>query len=132
MLQQEQPEDFVIATGITTSVRDLAIMAFNVVGISIDFEGENEYEIGKVAHCSNPKYQVTPGTTIIKIDPTYYRPTEVDLLIGDATKCRNKLQWKPKYTLQELVNEMVESDLKLFQKEQFLKKGGFDILNRFE
>lgn len=132
MLQQEQPEDFVIATGITTSVRDLAIMAFNVVGISIDFEGENEYEIGKVAHCSNPKYQVTPGTTIIKIDPTYYRPTEVDLLIGDATKCREKLQWKPKYTLQELVNEMVESDLKLFQKEQFLKEGGFDILNRFE
>jgi GDPmannose 4,6-dehydratase len=132
MLQQEQPEDFVIATGITTSVREFAKMAFNVVGITIDFEGENEHEIGKVVHCSNPKYQVAIGSTIIKIDPNYYRPTEVDLLIGDATKCRNKLQWKPKYTLQELVNEMVESDLKLFQKEQFLKKGGFDILNRFE
>jgi GDPmannose 4,6-dehydratase len=132
MLQQNQPDDYVIATGITTSVRDFAKMAFNVVGITIDFEGENEHEIGKVVHCSNPKYQVAIGSTIIKIDPNYYRPTEVDLLIGDATKCRNKLQWKPKYTLQELVNEMVESDLKLFQKEQFLKEGGFDILNRFE
>lgn len=132
MLQQDEPDDYVIATGITTSVRDFVKMAFDVVGISIFFEGENEHEIGKVAHCSNPKYQLKIGSTIIKIDPNYFRPTEVDLLIGDASKCREKLQWKPKYSLKDLVIEMVESDLKIFQKEQFLKNNGFDILNSFE
>jgi GDPmannose 4,6-dehydratase len=132
MLQQDQPEDFVIATGITTSVRDLVKLAFKEVGIEIAFEGENELEIGKIAKCNNPKYQLEIGKTVIKIDPTYFRPTEVDLLKGDATKCKEKLNWQPKYTLQDLVKEMMENDLHLFKKDQFLKDGGFDTLNTFE
>lgn len=132
MLQQDQPEDFVIATGITTSVRDLAKMAFHEVGIELSFEGENKHEIGKVAKCNNPKYQLEIGKTVIKIDPTYFRPTEVDLLKGDATKCKEKLNWQPKYTLQDLVKEMMENDLHVFKKDQFLKEGGFDTLNTFE
>lgn len=132
MLQQDQPEDFVIATGITTSVRDLVKLAFNEVGIELAFDGENELETGKVAKCSNPAYQLPFGKVVVKIDPTYFRPTEVDLLKGDATKCREKLNWQPKYTLQDLVKEMMEHDLHLFKKDQFLKDGGFDTLNTFE
>jgi GDPmannose 4,6-dehydratase len=132
MLQQEQPEDFVIATGVTTSVRDFVKLAFNEVGIEICFEGKETQEIGKVVRCNNPNYQLRKGKVVIKIDPNYYRPTEVDVLIGDATKCQQKLNWKPKYTLQGLVQEMMESDLKLFKKEEFLKKGGFETLNMFE
>jgi len=97
MLQQEQPEDFVIATGVTTSVRDFVKLAFNEVGVELVFEGENEQEIGKVIKCTNPNYQVEIGKEVIKIDPRYYRPTEVDLLVGDATNCKQKLNWKPKY-----------------------------------
>ncbi|MBI9042011.1 GDP-mannose 4,6-dehydratase [Lutibacter sp.] len=132
MLQQEQPEDFVIATGITTSVRDFVTLAFAEVGIELAFEGENEHEIGKVVRCNNPAYQVALGKVVVKIDPTYYRPTEVDLLMGDATKCKQKLGWKPKYNLQGLVHEMMAHDINLFKKDQFLKDGGFDTLNTFE
>lgn len=132
MLQQNEPEDFVIATGITTSVRDLVKLAFYEVGIELAFEGENEQETGKVAKCNNPNYQLPIGKTVVKIDPTYFRPTEVDLLKGDATKCKEKLNWQPKYTLQDLVKEMMENDLHLFKKDQFLKDGGFDTLNTFE
>ena len=132
MLQQEKPEDFVIATGKTTSVRDFVKMAFAEVGVELKFEGENEKEIGRIVKCSNPKYQLEIGKVIVKIDPRYFRPTEVDLLIGDSRKCKEKLGWKPKYDLQMLVGEMMEYDLKLFQKDQFLKEGGFDTLNTFE
>lgn len=132
MLQQDQPEDFVIATGITTSVRDLVKLAFKEVGIELSFEGENELETGKVTKCNNPAYQLPIGKVVVKIDPTYFRPTEVDLLKGDATKCKEKLNWQPKYTLQDLVKEMMENDLRLFKKDQFLKDGGFDTLNTFE
>ncbi|MHB1105089.1 MAG: GDP-mannose 4,6-dehydratase [Lutibacter sp.] len=132
MLQQDQPEDFVIATGITTSVRDLVKLAFYEVGIELSFEGENEHEIGKVEKCNNPAYQLEIGKVVVKIDPTYFRPTEVDSLIGDATKCKEKLNWQPKYTLQDLVKEMMVNDLHLFKKDQFLKDGGFDTLNTFE
>ncbi|KUO69191.1 MAG: GDP-mannose 4,6 dehydratase [Lutibacter sp. BRH_c52] len=132
MLQQDQPEDFVIATGITTSVRDLVKLAFYEVGIELSFEGENELETGKIAKCNIPTYQLPIGKVVVKIDPTYFRPTEVDLLKGDATKCREKLNWQPKYTLQDLVKEMMEHDLHLFKKDQFLKDGGFDTLNTFE
>ena len=132
MLQQKQPEDFVIATGITTSVRDLVKLAFNEVGIELSFEGVNELETGKIAKCNIPTYQLPIGKVVVKIDPTYFRPTEVDLLKGDATKCREKLNWQPKYTLQDLVKEMMEHDLHLFKKDQFLKDGGFDTLNTFE
>lgn len=111
ILQQEQPEDFVIATGVTTTVRDLVIMAFAEVGIEIFFEGTGAEERGYVKSCSDKRYFVKPGTQVIAIDPSYYRPTEVDLLIGDASKAKQKLGWQPKYTLQQMVKEMVKSDL---------------------
>ncbi|MCY0969553.1 GDP-mannose 4,6-dehydratase [Chryseobacterium wangxinyae] len=114
MLQQDQPEDFVIATGKTTYVRDFITLAFAEVGLEIAYEGENENEIGKVVQCNNPDYQVEIGKTIVKIDPEYYRPTEVDLLIGDPKKANTQLNWMPKYDLSALVKEMVASDLKLF------------------
>lgn len=114
ILQQEKPEDFVIATGVTTSVRDFVRMAFKEVGIELIFEGINENEIGKVVSCENPQYQLEIGSKVISVDPEYYRPTEVDLLIGDPTKSKTKLGWQPKYDLRALVKEMIQSDLKLF------------------
>ena len=128
MLQQEEPDDYVIATGITTSVRDFVKMAFLEVGINLRFKGEGVEEIAVVDSCSYPEFQLTRGTIVLKIDPKYHRPTEVDLLIGDATKCREKLTWSPKYNLQELVKEMVEADLKLFEREKYLRDGGHDTL----
>lgn len=116
MLQQEKPEDFVIATGITTTVRDFVRKAFNIVGVELAFEGENEHEIAKVKSCINPSYQLEIGKAVVRVDPRYFRPTEVDLLIGDATKANEKLNWKPKYDLDSLVEEMVLSDVELFQK----------------
>ena len=113
MLQQDKPEDYVIATGQTTYVRDFVKMAFEEVGIELTFEGDAENEVAKVARCNHPEYQVEVGTTVVKVDPEYFRPTEVDLLIGDPTKAKTQLNWKPKYNLQELVKEMVASDLKL-------------------
>ncbi|SFM99705.1 GDPmannose 4,6-dehydratase [Algoriella xinjiangensis] len=113
MLQQDQPEDFVIATGKTTTVRDFVKMAFAEVGIEIECEGENENEIAKVKTCNNPNFQLEIGKTVVKVDPEYYRPTEVDLLIGDPTKANTQLDWMPKYDLAAMVKEMVESDLKL-------------------
>ena len=129
MLQQEEPDDYVIATGVTTSVRDLVKMAFQELGIKLKFKGEGINETAEVAFCSNPEYQIAKGATILKIDPKYHRPTEVDLLIGDATKCKEKLNWSPKYNLQELVKEMIEADLKLFEKEKYLRDGGHNTLN---
>jgi len=113
ILQQEKPEDFVIATGVTTSVRDFVRMAFNEIGVELVFEGENENEVAKVVACNNPSYQLEIGKTVVSVDPEYYRPTEVDLLIGDPTKSKTQLGWQPKYDLQALVKEMVENDLKL-------------------
>jgi GDPmannose 4,6-dehydratase len=132
MLQQDKPEDYVIATGVTTSVRDFVIMAFNEVGITLQFTGENENETAAVVHCAHPHYQLPTGSVVVKIDPRYFRPTEVDLLIGDARKCKEKLNWQPKYTLQQLVSEMMEYDVQLFKKDKFLKSGGFDTLNTYE
>ncbi len=129
MLQQELPEDFVIATGITTSVRDFVALAFAEVGISLIYEGEGESETGKIASCTNPKYQLPLGKEVIKIDPKYYRPTEVDMLIGDATKCKQKLNWEPTHSINELVEDMMMADLKLFQKEKYLKDGGHETLD---
>lgn len=114
ILQQDKPEDFVIATGVTTSVRDFVRMAFSEIGVELSFEGENENEIAKVKACNNPLYQLEIGKTVVSVDPAYYRPTEVDLLIGDPTKSKTQLGWEPKYDLKALVGEMVESDLKLF------------------
>ena len=114
ILQQEKPEDFVIATGVTTYIRDFVIMAFNEVGIELIFEGENENEIAKVKACHNQHYQLPLGQVVVRVDPQYYRPTEVDLLIGDPTKSKTQLGWKPKYDLPALVKEMVESDLRTY------------------
>ena len=132
MLQQEQPDDFVIATGVTTTVRDLVKMAFKEVGIGLKFEGEGIDEVARVASCKDPDYQLAEDSIVVKIDPRYHRPTEVDLLIGDASKCKEKLNWEPKYDLEALVEEMMASDLALFKKDQYLKGGGFDTLQRHE
>lgn len=112
MLQQEKAEDFVLATGKTNTVRDFVKWAFQEVGITLKFVGEGIDEKGIVVSCSNPKYQITKGKEIVMVDPRYFRPTEVDLLLGDATKAKVKLGWSPKITLQEMIKEMVASDLK--------------------
>lgn len=140
ILQQDKAEDFVIATGVTTTVREFVRMAFAELGIEVEFSGKAEAEKGVIIDRDNERLKelgldpekIKLGQTIVKVDPAYYRPTEVDLLIGDPSKANNKLGWKPKYDLEMLVNEMVLSDLKLMQREEYLKKGGFDILNYFE
>ncbi len=132
ILQQEVPEDFVIATGITTTIRDFVILSFRELGIALDFEGEGQNETAKIKSCENPDFQIEIGKEILAIDPKYFRPTEVELLIGDPTKAKEKLGWELKYDLNALVKDMVWSDLKLFQKDEYLKKGGYQILNYYE
>src|SRR5690349_2217434 len=127
ILQQDKPEDFVIATGITTPVREFVRMAFAELGIMVEFSGKDEKEVGTVVSCSNPEYFVAPGKQVVAVDPRYYRPTEVELLIGNPTKSQTKLNWKPKYDLPMLVQEMVAADVELFQKEKLLKESGFAI-----
>jgi len=118
ILQQDVAEDYVIATGVTTYIRDFVRLAFAEVGIELAFEGENENEVAKIIACNNPEYLLEIGRVIVRVDPEYYRPTEVDLLIGDPTKSKTKLGWKTQYDLVGLVKEMVQSDLKLMQKDQ--------------
>jgi GDPmannose 4,6-dehydratase len=131
MLQQDKPEDFVIATGVTTTVRDFIIKAFNHVGIEIEFQGHGVEEVAKVKACTG-EYQVPVGQEVLKIDPRYFRPTEVDLLLGDPTKAQTKLGWKPKHDLDSLLKDMMEADLKLFKRDKYLKEGGHDILEYHE
>ena len=114
ILQQDIAEDYVIATGVTTYIRDFVIMAFAEIGVELNFEGENESEVAKIASCNNPLYQLEIGKVVVRVDPEYYRPTEVDLLIGDPTKSKTKLGWQPQYDLAAMVKEMVASDLKLY------------------
>lgn len=132
ILQQETPEDFVIATGITTTVREFVRLAFAEVGIDIVFTGNGADERGYVVSCSNPDYQIEEGKEVVSVDSQYFRPTEVDLLIGDSTKCQQRLNWKPKYTLQQLVSEMVAADVEVFTKEKLLQDSGYIIKNQFE
>lgn len=140
MLQQDKPEDFVIATGITTTVRDFVRMSFAEIGVEVEFSGKDEREKGVIIDRDDDRLRalglspenIKLGQTVVKVDPAYFRPTEVDLLIGDPSKAHQKLGWKPKYDLHALVSEMVESDLKLMRKEEYLKAGGFDIMNYFE
>jgi GDPmannose 4,6-dehydratase len=132
ILQADKPEDWVIATGKTTTVRDFVKMSFAFAGIELEFKGEGKDEKGIVVSCSNKKYQVKIGKEVIAVDSKYFRPTEVDLLIGDPTKANTKLGWIPKYNLEQLINEMMESDLKLMTKDQYLKDGGYTIMNYFE
>ncbi len=113
ILQQDEPEDFVIATGITTTVRDFVKLSFAEVGIALNFIGEGVNESATIKSCSNPAYQLSVGKAVVAVDPEYFRPTEVDLLIGDATKARTKLGWVPKYDLAALVKEMMASDVEL-------------------
>ncbi|MFV8360167.1 GDP-mannose 4,6-dehydratase [Flavobacterium sp. LS1P3] len=132
ILQADEAEDWVIATGKTTSVRDFVRMSFAEVGIELEFKGEGVEEKGYVKVCANPEFQLEIGTEVLAVDPKYFRPTEVDLLIGDPTKAQSKLGWKCKYDLPGLVKDMMLSDLKLIQKEQYLKDGGYTTLNYFE
>ena len=132
ILQAEQPEDWVIATGKTTTVREFVKMAFKEVGIELAFKGVGVDEKAYVAKCNDTRFQLTIGTEVVAVDPKYFRPTEVDLLIGDASKAKNKLGWVPEYNLQDLVTAMMQSDIKLMQKEVYLKKGGFETKNYFE
>jgi GDPmannose 4,6-dehydratase len=124
MLQQDKPEDFVLATGITTTIRDFVKMSFAELGIELGFKGTDDAEEGYVVK-NTGSYNLNEGQVVIKVDPKYYRPTEVDLLIGDPTKAMTKLGWKPKYDLAALVKEMVASDLDIFKKELLLKENGF-------
>ena len=127
ILQQDVAEDYVIATGITTTVRDFVKMAFSEVGISLEFKGADQNEEAFVAACSNPEFQLPIGKKVLAVDPVYYRPTEVELLIGDPTKSKTKLGWKPKYDLSALVKEMVAADLDYFQNQPVYNKAGIKI-----
>ena len=132
ILQAEEAEDWVIATGKTTSVRDFVKMSFAEVGIELDFIGEGVDEKAVVKSCKIPEYQIQLGTEVLSVDPKYFRPTEVDLLIGDPTKANTKLGWVPEYDLAFLVKDMMHSDIKLMKKDQYLKDGGYETLNFFE
>lgn len=132
ILQADQPEDWVIATGKTTPVREFVRMAFMELGIELEFVGEGINEKGLVKSCSNPDYQVEIGKEILCVDAKYFRPTEVDLLIGNASKAKEKLGWECKCSLSDLVKDMVESDVKLMQKERLLLENGYKSMNYFE
>jgi GDPmannose 4,6-dehydratase len=132
ILQQPEPEDYVIATGITTPVRDFVSMAFAEIGVELEFKGAGDKEAGVVVSSSNPDFIVPVGKEVVAVDARYYRPTEVDLLIGDASKAKTRLGWTPTYTLPMLVKEMVSADIQLFRKERVLKESGFHIRNQYE
>jgi len=132
ILQADEAEDWVIATGTTTSIRDFVKMAFLHVGIELEFSGEGLNEVARVKSCSNNNYQLKEGHEVLSIDPKYFRPTEVDLLIGDPTKAKEKLGWEPQIQLQELIEDMMSSDLKLMSKDKYLRDGGYTTLNYFE
>jgi len=140
ILQQEKPEDYVIATGITTTVRDFVRMAFAELGITVEFSGKDDREKGVIIDIDNHKAAqlglsldtLKLGETVVKVDPKYFRPTEVDLLLGDPTKAKTKLGWEPKYDLPALVEDMMKADLKLMKKDEYLKQGNYETLNYFE
>ena len=132
ILQQDKPDDYVIATGITTQIRDFVRYVFAEIGIEVEFRGKGIDEKGYVKSCSNPEFSLKAGKEVLSVDPRYFRPTEVDLLIGDPTKAKTKLGWEPQYDLKGLIKDMILSDLKLMKKEQYLKNGGHKTLNYFE
>jgi len=132
ILQAEEPEDWVIATGVTTEVREFVRMAFSYAGIELEFKGEGIDEKAYVVSCSNPEYQVEIGKEVVSVDPKYFRPTEVDLLLGDPTKAETKLGWTREHKLEDLVNDMMQSDLKLMTKDVYLQDGGYKTMSYFE
>lgn len=132
ILQQDKPDDFVIATGVTTPVREFVRMAFAEVGVSLEFKGTGQDEKGIVVASDNPDYNLPIGKEVIAVDPKYFRPTEVDLLMGDPSKSKEKLGWKPKYDLPALVKDMMNADIESFKKEKAFKDAGYTIKNQFE
>lgn len=132
ILQQDKPDDFVIATGVTTEVRDFVRMAFSEVGIELTFTGEGADEKAFVKSCSHPEYQLPAGKQVLAVDKAYFRPTEVDLLIGDPSKSKRLLGWEPEYDLKGLVKDMMESDIHLMKKDKYLQDGGYRVFNYFE
>ena len=132
ILQQDTPEDFVLATGVTTRVRDFVRMSFREVGVELDFRGEGADETGVISAVHNEDFPLAVGTTVVAVDPRYFRPTEVELLLGDPTKAQTKLGWKHKYDLAAMCSEMVRADIELFRRDQLLKREGFEIRNQFE
>lgn len=132
ILQQDTPEDFVIATGVTTTVRDFIKMSFQEIGVELEFRGEGVEEKAYVASSNNPEFPVEVGKEVMAIDPRYFRPTEVDLLLGDPTKAMTKLNWTPKYDLPALVKDMMQADITLFQKDQLLAQSGHTVPNYYE
>lgn len=132
MLQQAEPEDYVVATGITTSVRDFVRLAFAHAGVGIEFSGSGENEKAIVTAVSIPDINLRKGDVVVEVDKRYFRPTEVDLLLGDPTKAKEKLGWQAKYSLPELVKEMMEADIQHFRKDVILRQSGFKTLRQFE
>jgi GDPmannose 4,6-dehydratase len=144
ILQQDTPDDYVISTGVTTTIRDFIKMSFSELGVEVDFKGENEDEKGYIVNINDDifskvvgeeylsSFKKRIGDTVVGVDPAYFRPTEVEILIGDNTKARTKLGWEPTYDLRSLCEDMVRHDIELMKKEEFLKNGGYRILNYFE
>ena len=146
MLQQNEPDDYVIATGVTTEVREFIKKTFNTLGIEVIFSGKNEKEIGTITNLDDAlfvekvgkeylkkiKKRISVNPVTVKVDVNYFRPTEVEMLIGDASKAREKLGWIPEYDLDSLINDMISSDLGLMKKESHIRKGGYKTFNYFE
>ncbi|WP_026475532.1 GDP-mannose 4,6-dehydratase [Alkaliflexus imshenetskii] len=132
ILQQDEPDDYVVATGVTTEVREFVRMSFSYLGCEIDFRGKDAEEKGYIVSSTNEEFAHLIGKCVVEVDPRYFRPTEVELLIGDPSKAKMKLGWEPKYDLDALVQDMMQSDLKLMKKEKYLREGGYQTLNYFE
>jgi GDPmannose 4,6-dehydratase len=146
ILQQEEPDDYILATGVTTEIREFILMAFAEIGLEIDFIGKGSDEKGYIVgideklfiqkvgekHLDNIKHRISTSVSVVEVDPNYFRPTEVDLLIGDPAKAHEKLGWKPEYDLKGLVEDMMQSDIQLMKKDNYLKEGGFRVMNYFE
>jgi len=144
ILQQDKPDDYVIATGITTEVREFVRMAFARIGIEIEFMRSGIKEVGKIYSIDTPLFtkeigiehlaaiKDRIGKTVVAVDPMYFRPTEVDLLVGDPTKSKTVLGWEPEYNLEMLIEDMIISDVRLMKKDAYLKAGGYQTLNYFE
>jgi GDPmannose 4,6-dehydratase len=129
MMQQPKPDDFVIATGVTTTVREFIIKTFQRLGVTLEFSGVGLDEKAIVVKSENAEFMISEGNEVVKIDPKYFRPTEVELLIGDPSKAKAALGWKLKYDLDALIDEMVNHDLALFKRDHYLKEGGHKIFH---
>ena len=132
MLQQDTAEDYVLATGKTTTVRDFVRMSFKEIGVELEFKGKGKAEVGIVTASNNPDYALEVGREVVAVDPRYFRPTEVELLLGDPTKAREQLGWQTHYTLESMTAEMVQADIELFRKDRLLRDAGFAVRNEFE